>query len=97
MFKKFVATAVAATIVTTAIIGAAAVASILAEDERVKRKKKRIVEGALVQWLSNGMYMFPEPKKVVRIVDSEEHGTYIFVDGASTGIPLDEVVLQEDL
>jgi hypothetical protein len=48
--------------------------------------------GDLVQWESDGAFVFPEPKKVV---DVKLHplGSYVFVEGSDTGVPIEQVVV----
>jgi hypothetical protein len=54
-------------------------------------EKKDIVEGDMVQWESNGVFMFSTPKKVVKIENSE-FGKYVFVEGGKTGLPLEQLI-----
>ena len=46
--------------------------------------------GDMVQWESNGAYVFSEPKKVVKV---DRHGSekFVFVEGSGTGIPIKQV------
>lgn len=81
MFKTFSA------FTTGLVVGGIAVASLMIE----KQKPVEITEGDLVQWESNGVFVFSTPKKVVRIEDSE-FGKYAFVEGARTGIPIKQLI-----
>ena len=79
--------------------GAIAAAAVLTEaleqavlEGKLEAKKKIIEVGDEINWESQGTLMFTEPKEVIRIVDSEEHGKYVFVDGEDTGIPYDQCV-----
>ena len=60
-----------------------------------RKNRKTITQvrlGDMVQWESRGSFVFPQPRRVVNI---EEHqlGTYIFVEGSDTGIPVEQVVV----
>lgn len=58
-----------------------------------KRKPIAMVQpGDMIQWESSGKFVFPVPRKVERVHESEM-GIYVFVEGSSTGIPADQVVL----
>jgi hypothetical protein len=46
--------------------------------------------GDLVQWESNGVAQFEEPRQVTGISDD---GIYVFVDGSATGVPSKEVTI----
>lgn len=48
--------------------------------------------GDFVQWESQGVLQFPKP---VRVRDINEEDGYIFVDGSLSGIPIDEVIIEE--
>jgi hypothetical protein len=76
------------------LIGAAAVIGAFApKDER--KPVFDVGEGDLVQWQSMGKFIFPEPRKVVR-VEEGEMGKYVFVEGSKTGIPIEQIVVLED-
>ena len=47
-------------------------------------------KGDNIQWLSGGVDQFPSPKRITKIQNSE-HGTFVFVEGSNTGIPINEV------
>jgi hypothetical protein len=47
-----------------------------------------VAEGDLVQWESQGIAQFNEPKRVLELSDD---GEWVFVEGSLTGIPLNEV------
>lgn len=81
MFKTITAFA------TGLVVGGIAVASLLLEEER----KPDIVEGDLVQWESNGVFMFLTPRKVVKIENSE-FGKYVFVEDCKTGLPIEQLI-----
>jgi hypothetical protein len=48
--------------------------------------------GDFVQWESQGAFQFPEPLRV-RLVT--EDGKWVAVEGSETGIPMDQVIVQE--
>lgn len=48
--------------------------------------------GDMIQWESSGKFIFPVPRKVEHVHESEM-GIFVFVEGSSTGIPADQVVL----
>lgn len=81
----FTAGAIAATAVLTKALEEALL-------EGKLKAKTAIQVGDDINWESDGMLMFPKPKQVLRIIDSEEHGKYVFVDGVDTGIPYDQCV-----
>jgi hypothetical protein len=48
--------------------------------------------GDYIQWESQGMMQFREPKRVTEFADE---GGFLFVEGSNTGIPIDEVTVVE--
>lgn len=48
--------------------------------------------GDLVQWESDGALQFNSP---VRVRDVSEDGQWAFVDGSETGVPMDELVVEQ--
>lgn len=48
--------------------------------------------GDLVQWTSQGVAQFEEPRQVLGLSDD---GEYAFLDGSSAGIPLDQLVVEK--
>ena len=71
------------------LIGMAAVLSLLTPKE--EKPIFEVNEGDMVQWQSRGKFVFPTPRKVVRVVNGEA-GQYVFVEGTKTGIPIEQVV-----
>jgi hypothetical protein len=63
--------------------------------QKTKKGVFDIREGDLIQWESKGAFIFPQPRKVSRVVKSEA-GTYVFVERCGTGIPIEQVVLLDD-
>ena len=49
--------------------------------------------GSLVQWESQGVSQFAEPRRIRHV---SEDGDWVFVDGSETGIPTNEVTVIED-
>ena len=72
-------------------LAAGAVAGWIAKPKKQKPIQD-IQEGDMVQWESRGAFVFPEPKRVSRVHDSDM-GIYVFVEGTGTGIPVDQIVL----
>lgn len=70
--------------------GGIAVGHLLATKGR--KTIQEIKEGDLIQWESRGAFVFPSPRYVSRVM-SDEKGCYVFVEGSSTGIPIEQVVL----
>ncbi len=48
-------------------------------------------KGDKIQWVSDGTCQFAAPKIVKDIKTSFSHGTFVFVEGSETGIPIEEV------
>jgi hypothetical protein len=48
--------------------------------------------GSYVQWESQGVVQFPEPRRVTGLSDD---GTHAFVEGSGTGLPLDQLTAVE--
>jgi hypothetical protein len=64
--------------------------------EEMKRRRLVPVEvGDKVQWLCNGVYQFAEPHTVANIFTDANFGTYVFVEGGTTGIQIGELFLWE--
>lgn len=62
-------------------------------DEDTKGEEKTTVKvGDFVQWESQGMLQFHDPKRVMRFSDD---GKFLFVEGVNTGIPVSEVEIEE--
>jgi hypothetical protein len=49
--------------------------------------------GDFVQWTSQGMDMFPVPRKVTGLSDC---GKFAFVEGEKTGLPVDQLTIMGD-
>jgi len=87
---------------TRLLFGAAMVGAGLAVGQLLGRKpepklKKPIFDvrkGDMVQWECRGSFIFPTPKKVEKVIESDS-GTYVFVEGTSTGIPVEQIILIE--
>ncbi len=58
------------------------------ENEALARPRAQIVIGSYVQWVSNGVAQFGEPKRVRALSEDQE---WAFVDGSETGLPLSEL------
>lgn len=50
--------------------------------------------GDLIQWESDGALRLPSPKKV-RALKEYEGRDWVFIDGHETGIPMDQVILEQ--
>ena len=50
-----------------------------------------VLPGDMVQWDCGGTLIFPEPKTVTRI-EKSDMGTYVFVEGSLSGIPIHQIV-----
>ncbi len=55
------------------------------------RRNGNVVVGSFVQWRSQGVDQFPEPRLVTGITDD---GAWAFVEASQTGIPVAELVLE---
>lgn len=55
--------------------------------------RREINVGAFVQWTSQGIAQFKNPRKVVGISDD---GAWAFVEGSQTGVPVSELTLVEN-
>lgn len=51
----------------------------------------RVAVGSHVQWESQGVMQFPQPRRVVGLSDD---GQWVFVEGSKTGLPLNEVTVE---
>lgn len=61
--------------------------------EEGEKKEKSIPRvGDLVQWVSQGVMQFPEPRSVTGL---SEDGEYVFVHDSPTGLPVEEVDVVE--
>ena len=62
----------------------------LLEDGKISpaNEEKRFQAGDYIQWTSQGVDQFEEPRRV-RELSSD--GTHVFIDGSLTGIPIEEV------
>jgi hypothetical protein len=83
-----------AKIVLNLAVGAAglAVGHFLATKSKTKKPIFHVQKGDMVQWECRGAFVFPTPKKVERLAESEA-GTYVFVEDTCTGIPIEQIVL----
>jgi len=71
--------------------GVAAGAAVLA----LKTPRKPIYKvkvGDLVQWQSQGVFIFPQPKVVTEVQEYRD-GAYVFVDGERTGFPIEQIIV----
>ena len=68
-----------------------AVISLLAPIKEEKKPIFEVNEGDMVQWQSSGKFIFPTPRKVEHVLEGES-GTYVFVEGSKTGIPIEQIV-----
>ncbi len=55
-----------------------------------KKPGKRPVVGDIVQWESSGVLQFPAPRRVRALT---EDGDWAFVDGSTTGVPIEELTV----
>ncbi len=84
------------TLITGAILTVAAAffALFTKDDEELPLEDKPIFNvcpGDMVQWDCGGTLIFPEPRKV-RWVEKSDMGTYVFVEGSESGIPIHQIV-----
>jgi len=63
--------------------------SVLGSEPKVDEGKKKPQIGDFVQWEHNGILGLPQSKKLVRF---SEDGQFGFVEGASTGLPVGEII-----
>jgi hypothetical protein len=61
-------------------------------DEDTQEDEPPIKVGDFIQWESQGMIQFVEPK---RVTGFSEDGEYLFVEGSLTGIPVTEASVEE--
>jgi hypothetical protein len=66
--------------------------SVLGSEAKAESEPQKVKIGAFVQWESQGMLQFREPKRVSGFSDD---GQIVFVDGSPTGLPLAEVSVEE--
>ena|ERR1035437_2633753 len=66
--------------------------SVLGSESRAEEETPMVKIGDFVQWESQGMLQFREPKRVKGFSDD---GQVVFVDGSPTGVPLAEVSVEE--
>jgi len=62
------------------------------EDGNDSHEASEVKIGDFVQWESQGILQFREPKRVKGFSDD---GEFVFVDGSNTGIPIAEVNIDE--
>ena len=76
-----------------AVVGAISLIARPEPEFKIPGKKPvfKVKEGDTIQWESMGTFMFPTPRKVVRIEECLD-GKYVFVEGSKTGIPIEQVV-----
>lgn len=68
----------------------------LSQSIKKENPRKTITQvrvGDLIQWESHGSFVFSEPKKVENVAKDVESGSYVFVEGSRTGIPIEQVVV----
>lgn len=58
------------------------------------KSDQKVEVGDLVQWESSGVLQFPAPIKV-RAVQEHEGQKWVFVEGSETGIPMNEVIIEQ--
>lgn len=61
-------------------------------DEAEESDRCAVRVGDYVQWESQGVLQFPEPLRVRALTDD---GEWAFVDGSETGMPVDELTIQD--
>lgn len=66
--------------------------SVLGSDSKAEAEVPKVKIGDFVQWESQGMLQFREPKRVKGFSDD---GKFVFVDGSPTGMPIAEVSVEE--
>jgi hypothetical protein len=79
-------------VIVAALALAAGVVFVLVEETMRLERTERVRKGDLVQWESNGSYMFETPRKVTNIVNSV-WGMFAYVDGSPTGIPVEQLIV----
>ena len=63
------------------------------KDESSQQATKSLGIGDYVQWESQGIYRMPEAKRLTRFTDDAK---YAFVEGSSTGIPVEELIAAQE-
>lgn len=51
--------------------------------------------GDYVQWECNGAYQFPIAQKVLAIHSDESGKAWAFVEGTTTGLPVDQLIIEK--
>lgn len=59
---------------------------------KVRKPVYKVKPGDMVQWQSQGVFIFPQPRKVTQIQDYKD-GAYVFVEDERTGFPLEQIVV----
>jgi hypothetical protein len=62
------------------------------EEQEDESPGPEVKVGSLVQWTSQGVDQFPEPRRVIKLTDD---GRFAFVEGTSTGLPMKELTVVE--
>lgn len=96
--KKIIGVAVAGVFVTGVVVGGFLASMLLNEYDEEKKPIFDIKEGDLVQWQSQGVLQFPQPRKVENLQTTYIGGKearYVFVEGTTTGIPIEQVILMK--
>lgn len=95
MFTNLVkGTMIVAGITSLAVAAVAAALCLVEDTEELCLEDKpifNVLPGDMVQWDCGGTLVFPEPKKVLRL-DKSDMGTYVFVEGSNSGIPIHQIV-----
>jgi hypothetical protein len=68
--------------------------SIKEEDRTDENDTQGVGIGDLIQWESAGVLQFDQPKRV-RAIQPHEGSDWVFVDGSDTGIPMNEVTIEQ--
>lgn len=61
------------------------------------RRKRPFKVDDLIQWEANGCYQFVQPHRIRNIYSDPNLGTYVFVHGSDTGIPIDQITHWKDV
>jgi hypothetical protein len=59
---------------------------------KVRKPVYEVKPGDMVQWQSQGVFIFPQPRKVTQVQEYKD-GSYVFVEDERTGFPLEQIVV----
>jgi hypothetical protein len=66
--------------------------SVLGSESKADEQPPKVKIGDFVQWESQGMLQFRDPRRVKGFSDD---GQFVFVDGSPTGMPISEITVEE--